>query len=293
MKSKLSISLVAILFSFQTAFGALTHVPDVSKSREKAAEKALKMTKNVRVDKLLDAVEPFLSSNDYEALLKSLDSKAKKMKLDSIMHGKDFFYIQSGDIKVVFKWVNKDGVAFKVNGKPFSYEEASKTEIWQPKVQEIVKSMGQKNRSASIDVPVSVAAITPFALIELLFQPKESEAFLTNPWVLGGIGIAAIGLIGLSFYNNHKDEHAKKMGRVQTELSMAKDRLEKRRAEELARGNENPDLSAYEKSVIDLENLAAEYGTTSEDVGFFGYLFGKRIKTPASYFRHNLPTTVE
>lgn len=292
MKSKLILTLFATMFSFQSAFGAWTYVPEANSKRDKAAQKAMALNKNVRVDHLISAVEPFFTSADIESLFKSVkDPRAKKVKLDRIVHGKDSFLIQSGDVKITYKWVNKNNVAFTLNGTPFTYEEASKTEVWQPKVHEVIKASVGKNDKVSVFS--STTTISGFGLLSILMHTEEADAFLTNPWVLGGIGVAAIGLIGLSFYNKHKDEHQKKFQNVQAKLASAKATLEARKKEFAEQGNTNPDLSAYENEVTKLENLAAEYGSAVEDVGFFGYLFGKRIKTPGEYNRQNLDYGVQ
>ena len=285
MKSKLVMTLFATVFSFQSAFGAWTYVPEPTSKRDKASEKAMSMTKNVRVDKLIAAVEPFFTSGEIEALLKSVkDTRVKKVKIDKISHTKDSFTMQSGDVKLVYKWINKNNVAFTLNGTPFTYEEASKTEVWQPKVQEVVKASVKQGDNVS----VFSSNNANFGLLGILMHTEEADAFLTNPWVLAGLGVAAIGLIGLSFYNKHKAEHEQKFKNVQSRLAQAKQTLEARRAEAKAQGNDNPDLSAYEAEISKLEGLAAEYGAGIEDVGYFGYLFGKRVKTPAEYNRQNL-----
>lgn len=287
VKSKLVMTLIVSLFSFQTAFGAWTYVPEPSKKRDQASAKALKLTKNVRVDKLLAATEPFFTTSENEALLKALkDPQAKKVKIDEIIHGKDSFVIKSGDVKVVYKWINKNNIAFSLNGTNFTYEEASKTEIWQPKVHEVIKaSVGKKDKVSTFSSSQSTLS---FGVLNLLFHADEADAFLTNPWVLGAVGVGAIALIGLSFYNKHKEEHQKKFENVQASLSSAKQRLEKRRQELIDQGVENPDVSAYQAEVDRLSKLAGEYGSAVEDVGYFGYLFGKRVKTPTDYNQLNL-----
>lgn len=283
MKSILTFS-ITVLFFAQSAIAGWTTIPNPQKSADKASAKISKMTKNVKVVELLAAAEPFFSVTEYEALQKKVSNppKAKRFKIDKIMHGKDMFFMQVGDIKLVFKWVDKDNIAFTLNGHSFSYEEAAKADLWQNKVFEVVKKEASKRSKAAM----TGGSVGAFALLEVLLGAKNAQAFdlsfLKNPWVLGAIGIGAVALIGNHFYGKHKEQHAQKRQNVKNQLEKARKQLDNARAEAEASGR-NIDLSSYEKQVKDLETLLEEYSGASQDVGFFGYLFGNRIRTPARY----------
>lgn len=264
--------LIIILFSLslaQISSAALTTVSNQSAKADKAAVEISKLSSNVKVGKLFQMAEPFFSVSEYEGLLRKIkSSKAKNHKIDKMMFGDSFFYLKSGDIKLVFKWVDKNNVAFTLNGHTFSYEEASKTELWQPKVLEVVRGAAS-----------SRSKVSSLFLLDLLFHANQAEAFLNNPLVLGAIGIAAIGLIGYHFYKKHKDSHSTKIKDIKKQIENAK------AAKERGIANGETELTAYDKKIIDLETLLEEYNSTSDNVGFFGYLFGSRVQTPASYDR--------
>ena len=286
-----------VLCFHQSTFAAWTSIINPSEKVDAASEKLMSQTKDVNVQELIKLSELLVSPQEFEGLIKDT-KKAKNLKIDSIMHGEDFFYMQAGPIKVVFKWIDKDNIAYKINGHSFTYEEAAKTELWQKKIHQIVKNYQNPRNALSQPKSDKVSfnfhkqessfvvklgrSFTSMLVLPLLFQATPAQAFLPeinwqSPWVWTGIAAVTIALVANHYYRKHKKEHAANRSRITERLSNARGNL----AAAQERGEQN--LSAYQKEVTDLENLLTEYGSSSNDVGFFGFLFGNRMSRPASY----------
>ncbi len=280
---------------YATSMAARTSIINPSAKADKATAELMAQTKDVGVETMVKMAELFVSPQEYESLIKDA-KKAKGLKIDTILHGDDFFYMQTGPIKVVFKWIDKNNIAYKINGHSFTYEEAAKTELWQKKITQIVKnyrSTRSDNRktnfekmSSNLFEPktskflVSLGSnFTSMLVLPFLFQATPAHAFLnnilSNPWALTAIAAVVIVLVANHYYKKHKEIHEENKDEVISRLNIARSNLDAARA----RGEQN--LSAYEKEVIDLENLTLEYG--SSDVGFFGFVLGNRDQKPASY----------
>lgn len=266
-------------------YAAKTTVIDPSDKADKASEILMSKTKNVSAQELVLASEAFVSPKEYETMLKDV-KKVKDLNIDSIMHGEDFFYLQTGPIKIVFKWIDKEEVAYKINGHSFSYEEAANTELWQKKIFEIIKSYqtpraGFKKESESVGMNASFPRIS-MLILPFLFHMNPAEAFLKNinwssAWTWTAIAAVTIGLVANHYYRKHKKQHAQNKSQILAALSSAEASLVR------ARESGVTDLAPYEARVQNYKNLSAEYNHSSNDIGFFGFLFGNRITKPAMY----------
>ncbi len=281
--------LLVTVLGLSSAYSAKTTVIDFTEKADKASEILMAKTKNVDAEELVLASEAFVSPKEYESMLKDV-KKVKGLSIDSIMHGEDFFYLQTGPIKIVFKWIDKEDVAYKINGHSFSYEEAANTELWQKKIFEIVKSYQtpragfKKNIKAPSDA-ISANAFAPkisMLILPFLFQLTPAHAFLKNinwssGWTWTAIGAVVVALVANHYYRKHKKQHAQNKQKILENLSVAEASLERARASGVS------DLSPYEARVQNYRNLSAEYNHSSNDIGFFGFLFGNRITKPAMY----------
>lgn len=277
------------------AFAEWTTLIAPSKKADKASQALMALTKNVKASELINLSEPLLSPKEFEALVKQ-SKRADLVKIDRIMHGDDFFYLEAGPIKVVFKWIDKEKIAYKINGHSFTYEEAAKTELWQNKIVEVVKQYNGKRQAFTpkenqffkqsyksnlksshfldLGPKVSSMLILPF-----LFQTQPAQAYIdwSSKWTWGIIGLAVVALVANHYYRKHKKEHKKYKSDISSRLSVARANLQN------ARNNGEVNLSSYQKEVFDLENLQVEYNDSSNEVGFFGFLIGNRQSKPALY----------
>jgi hypothetical protein len=299
---KLSFNLLLIFFSVFTVLSsrvsqaAWTTIINPSDKADKALESVTKQTKDVKVEDLVRSAEALVSPQEFEKLIKE-SKKVKGLEITSIMHGDDFFYMQAGPIKLVFKWIDKDNVAFKLNGHSFSYEEAANTDLWQKKIVEVIKSYQTPHSvfapeeerffktSAKQDIPSKYIlnlgnGFTSMLVLPFLFEASEAEAFQINwqsKWTWTAIGAGVIALVAAIYYKKHKKEHSKNKAEISSKLSQARANL----AAAQEGGEQN--LASYQKQVTDLETLLAEYNSSSNNVGFFGFLFGNRTFKPAMY----------
>lgn len=290
--------LVASLALPTLCLASWTTIINPSAKADKASEALMAKTKNVSVESIVKMAEHLVSPQEFEELVKS-SKPAKDLKIDSIKHGDDVFYLQAGPIKLVFKWINKNNIAYRINGHSFTYEEAAKTELWQKKIQNVVndyqafndvlKKRSLKNISSDLK-PKSASwfhislghKISSMLVLPILFQATQAEAFMQNvnwrsPYVLTAIAAVAITLIANHYYKKHKKEHAGVKSKIVERLNNARANL----AAAQERGEQN--LSTYQKAVLDLENLVTEYNSPQNQVGFFGFLFGSRMSKPAMY----------
>ena len=254
----------------------ITFIPMPSKEADVASRALLKQTRNISVSKALRLSEPFFSPQDYEKLLK-MAHKTGKHKISKVTHYKDgSFEIQSDPYKLTFKWIDKNKVAFELNGQAFSFEEAANPDIWYKKVGQVVK-----NSSKNPSFPKGKGA---FLFLQSVFGIPSAQAFFdlgessTALWV--GLAVFAIGLIVHNMYKKHKEEHEKNKAKVLKALAQAK---RSREAAVKLLGSTN--LTSHDKKIADLETLNDEYNGPQNDVGFFGYLFFQRITKPARYDR--------
>ncbi len=273
----------------QFAFSARSKVLEPSEKADQASEVLMSKTKNVSAEELVVASEMFLSPKEFESLIKD-SKKVKNLTIDSIMHGEDFFYLQAGPIKVVFKWIDKDNIAFKLNGHTFTYEEAADTDLWQKKIFEVVKSY--QSPRATLKKPILKqdsrfsanlgSSFTSMLILPFLYYSNPAEAFLNainwnSGWTWTAISAGVIALVANHYYRKHKKKHKQSKSQVSAALAQARTSLEN------AQANGVTNLAPYQSRVNNFENLLAEYNSSSNDVGFFGFLFGNRISQPAMY----------
>lgn len=293
------ICLVTFGFMTMPALASWTTVPNPSVKADKASAELRSLGKNISIGKIVKLSEEFVSNKDYEKLMKD-SQKAKNIKIENLLYGDNFFYLKSGPIKIVFKWIDKNNVAFKLNGHVFSYAEAAHSEVWQKKVLDVVKNyqkpktafskkeMDFFNSVSTSSLPSKFVVNLGSGLISLgvlyqLFHPTESSAVemlnrinWKSPWLWTGVAAVVITLIANHYYKKHKEDHENNKSDINSRLKVARANL----AAAEKSGEEN--LVSYQQAVNDLETLKAEYDSTS-DLGFFGFLFGKRIKKPALY----------
>ncbi len=284
-----------LLLITNSSFGAWTAIINSSEKADKSSAALMAKTKDVRVSDIINLSEPLMSSGEFEKLVKK-SKKAKNLKIDSIMHGNNFFYLHAGPIRVVFKWIDKENIAYKINGHSFTYKEAARTELWQKKIIEVVKKYQGEGQAFTpqeaeffrISYESSLGSsyflnlgrtMSSMLIMPLFFQANLASAFQIDwgsKWTWTAIGVAVVALVANHIYRNHKKEHKSKKSKITSRLSSARTNLK------AAQDRGEVNLSSYQKEVFDLENLQAEYEQSS-DVGFFGFLFGSRMKEPSMY----------
>lgn len=289
-------TLILLMFSSQFVYAATwTTIVSPNIKSDKASDILMSKVKNVKAEEIIKLAENFVSAKEFESLMRD-SKKVKNLQIDNIKHGEDFFYLKAGPIKIVFRWIDKDNVVFKLNGHSFSYQEAAVAEVWQNKVVEVIKSyqtkqtqfseeeeawfssVETKRKSSSFVIDLGTR-VTSMLVLPFLFYPTDANAFQINwssQWTWITLGAVLITLVAHHFYKKHKKEHNKNKDAIKTRLATARKNL----ADAQARGEGN--LSSYQSEVLNLENLLTEYNS-SGDVGFFGFLFGRRASKPAMY----------
>lgn len=239
-----------------------------SKKADKASQAVLKKTKNVSVAEILNLVEPFFSSEQYENLLQGA-KKARKVKISKITHGKDSFHVHSGSYKIDFKWVNKNKVAFILNSQKVSFKEASQVDLLHKKVSQIVKGSSHRRQKS----PQRGA----FFFLQNLFGISSAHAAdnMTLMWI--GVAAVVLGLIAHNMYKKHKEEHENNKAKIEKALRAEEKNLQAA----VGRGDNN--LNGHKKKITDLKTLLEEYEGSHNNVGFFKYLFFQRMSKPARY----------
>lgn len=260
--------------SIQFALAARSTIIEPNAKSDRSSNLMMKKNKNVKVSELVQLSENLLSPQEYEKLVKD-SRQSRDITIEEIKHGENFFYLKSGNIKVVFNWVNKNNVAYKLNGHKFTFAEASNSKIWQNKVEKIIKGYSASDDTERNSSRQKSAALM---LLPLFFQSNEAEAFnFNNKYLWIGVAAAAVALIANHYYKKHKKVHEGNKGEIAKRLANARKELA------AAKARNETNLAPYVKKVEDLQTLLAEYNSSSNDVGFWGYAFGNRMSKPAMY----------